>query len=192
VSCATTVAYFGFGNWLPSLLEARGVGVAKSLMYTAIIAFSYPVTPFLVSFIADRSERKWQIVAGAALVATAGLAFAAQSSVVGWLTCGLLITVGNNVTSFATHTYRSELFRTGVRARGIGLVYSIDRIVAAFNSYLIGFILVAGGPTAVLVSIATACLVAMVVVGSFGPRTRGVGADEVPTESAHQLGRAPL
>src|SRR5882757_2232540 len=104
VSCATTIAYFGFGNWLPSLLEARGVGVTKSLAYTAIIAFSYPLTPLLVSFIADRSERKWQIVWGAAVVAAAGLAFAAQSSVVGWITCGLLITMGNNITSYATHT----------------------------------------------------------------------------------------
>jgi MFS transporter, putative metabolite:H+ symporter len=33
VSCATTIAYFGFSNWLPSLLEARGVSVTKSLAY---------------------------------------------------------------------------------------------------------------------------------------------------------------
>jgi putative MFS transporter len=184
VSCATTIAYFGFGNWLPSLLEERGVTVAKSLAYTAIIAFSYPLTPFLVSFIADRSERKWQIVCGAAIVAVAGLSFAAQGSVAGWITCGLLVTIGNNITSYATHTYRSELFPTNVRARGIGLVYSIDRIAAAFNSYLIGFILLEGGATAVLVTISAACLVAIVTVASFGPRTRGVAADYVPSNSA--------
>ena len=183
VSCATTMAFFGFSNWLPSLLEARGVGVTRSLIYTAIIAFSYPVTPFLISFIADRSERKWQIVWGAALVAAAGLSFAAQSTAVGWITCGLLVTVGNNVTGYATHTYRSELFPTRLRARGIGLVYSIDRIAAAFNSYLIGAVLVGGGPTAVLISISAACLVAIGVVGLFGPRTRGIGADQIPTES---------
>jgi putative MFS transporter len=71
-----------------------------------------------------------------------------------------------------------------VRARGIGLVYSIDRIAAAFNSYLIGAVLVWGGPTAVLISIAAASLVAIGIVGLFGPRTRGIGAD--------QVGSAPL
>ena len=142
------------------------------------------MTPFLISFIADRTERKWQIACGAALVAAAGLSFAAQSTAVGWIACGLLVTVGNNVTGYATHTYRSELFPTRVRARGIGLVYSIDRIAAAFNSYLIGAVLVWGGPTAVLISIAAASLVAIGIVGLFGPRTRGIGAD--------QVGSAPL
>ncbi|ETN86644.1 transporter, major facilitator family protein [Necator americanus] len=49
-TCSGTVAYYGFGNWLPSLLEARHVGVTKSLLYSALIALSYPVAPFLFSW----------------------------------------------------------------------------------------------------------------------------------------------
>ena len=179
VSCAITVAYFGFSNWLPSLLEARGVGLTKSLAYTAIIALSYPILPFLFSFIADRYERKWQILAGAALTSLAGFLFVAQSHAAGWLACSLLITVGNNLAGYSTHTYRSELFPTSLRARGIGLVYSIDRLTAAFNSYLIGFILVRGGVSGVLSFIAGVSLVAMVVVAVFGPRARGLSTEEI-------------
>jgi MFS transporter, putative metabolite:H+ symporter len=179
VSCATTMAYFGFGNWLPALLQARGVDVTKSLAYTAVIGLSYPVTPFLISFFADRSERKWQILGGAAVIVIAGLLFAAQASIAGWVLCGLAVTIGNNVTSYATHTYRSELFPTSVRARGIGFVYAVDRLTAAFNSYLIASILVRGGVSGVLIFIASVSVVAMFAVGLFGPRTRGVATEAI-------------
>ena len=179
VSCSATVAYFGFGNWLPSLLEARGIEVTKSLVYTALIGLSYPITPFVISFFADRSERKWQIIGGALVVVIAGVLFAKQTSAIGWIVCGLAITMGNNVTAYATHTYRSELFPTSLRARGIGIVYSIDRIAAALNSYLIGFILLQGGVSAVIAAITSAEILAMAVVGLFGPRTTGVAVDQV-------------
>jgi putative MFS transporter len=179
ISCLTTIAFFGFSNWLPSLLEARGVGVTKSLAYSALIALSYPVTPFLCSFFADRFERKWQILTGAGLTAVAGLLFIAQAKPAGWIVCGLAVTMGSNLTAYGTHTYRSELFPTGVRARGIGLVYSIDRLAAAFNSYLIGFVLLRAGVAGVLFLIAAVLAVAMAVVAIFGPRTRGLATEAI-------------
>jgi putative MFS transporter len=179
VSCAITVAYFGFSNWLPSLLEARGVGVTKSLAYTAMIALSYPLVPFFFSSFADRFERKWQILAGAGVTAAAGLLFIAQTAAAGWIACSLVIAVGSNLAGYSSHTYRSELFPTSVRARGIGLVYSIDRLTAAFNSYLIGFILVQAGVFGVLTFIAGVSVVAICVVALFGPRTRGLATEAI-------------
>jgi MFS transporter, putative metabolite:H+ symporter len=72
-----------------------------------------------------------------------------------------------------------ELFPTSVRARGIGLVYSIDRLTAAFNSYLIGFILVRAGVPGVLSFIAGVSIIAMIVVARFGPRTRGLATEGI-------------
>jgi MFS transporter, putative metabolite:H+ symporter len=178
-SCAITVAYFGFGNWLPSLLQARGVDVTKSLAYTALIAFSYPLAPYGFSWFADRIERKWQIVIGAGITVVAGLLFSVQTALAGWIACALLITIANNLASYAIHTYRSELFPTALRARGIGLVYSIDRLVAACNSYLIGFILVQAGVAGVLVFVSGAMVVAILVIGVFGPRTLGLAAEAI-------------
>jgi putative MFS transporter len=179
VSCATTVAFFGFSNWLPTLLEARGVGVSKSLAYTAFVGLSYPIAPFLFSFFADKIERKWQIIAGATLTAVAGLLFVSQTGVAGWIACSLAITLGTNLTSYGTHTYRSELFPTSLRARGIGVVYSIDRLTAAFNSYLIGFILVHAGVSGVLFFIAGASVLAMAVIALFGPLSLGLATEAI-------------
>jgi putative MFS transporter len=144
-----------------------------------VIALSYPLVPFFFSSFADRFERKWQILAGAGVTAAAGLLFIAQTAAAGWIACSLVIAVGSNLAGYSSHTYRSELFPTSVRARGIGLVYSIDRLTAAFNSYLIGFILVQAGVFGVLTFIAGVSVVAICVVALFGPRTRGLATEAI-------------
>ena len=179
VSCAITVAFYGFNNWLPSLLQSRGIDVTKSLLYTGLIALSYPLVPYLCSFFADRLERKWQIVIGTGVVVVAGLAFAQQSSALGWLTCGFVLSIANNLAGYSSHTYRSELFPTAVRARGIGLVYSIDRLVAGFSSYLIGFLFLRGGVEGVLACVGACAVLASLVIAAFGPRTRGLASEAI-------------
>ena len=175
-SCCSTVAYFGFSNWLPSLLEARHVEITKSLLYVTLISLSYPLAPLLISRWADVYERKTQLIAGALLTTVAGLAFAFQHQAIGWLVTGLLVTIGNNISSYAAHTYRSELFPTGLRARAIGFVYSLDRLAAAFSSYLIGFLFIKGGVDWVLACIAGFSFLGMATVALLGPRTvRGEG-----------------
>ena len=186
-SCAGAAAYYGFGNWLPTLLEARGVTVTRSLLYATVIAVSYPLAPLAFSYIADRTERKWQIVTGAAVVAIAGLLFARQTTAAGWLTFGLLVTVGNNLAAYGTHTYRSELFPTSLRARGIGLVYSIERLVTAFNSYIVGFLLLRSGVRGVFAFLVAASLVNMFAIGVFGPRTLNASLHEIGLSAALPL-----
>ena len=176
-SCTATFAYFGFNNWLPTLLEARGVGLTKSLAYSALIAVSFPLAPLLFSLFADRIERKWQIVIGAAITAIAGLAFVAQRAALGWIVCGLVISIAANLLSYGLHTYRSELFPTRLRGRAIGLVYSVDRLSAAFNSYIIGFLLVSFGVAGVLVGVTAAAIVSLTIIALFGPRTGGITAE---------------
>ncbi len=183
-SCAGAAAYYGFGNWLPTLLEARGVTITKSLLYSTLIALSYPLAPLLFSYIADRSERKWQMVTGAGIVAIAGLLFARQTTAAGWLTFGLLLTIGNNLTSYSTHTYRSELFPTALRARGIGLVYSIERLVTAFNGYIVGFLLLRGGVRGVFVFLVAASILNMLTISIFGPRTANASLHEIGLSAA--------
>ena len=179
-SCASAIAYFGFSNWLPSLLIAQHVEVTKTLLYTTIIGLSYPLAPLLFTRFADRIDRKWQIAAGAMITAIGGLAFAAQTAVLGWLFFGLMVTVGNNLSAYATHTYRAELFPTRLRGRAIGIIYSLDRLSTAFSSYLIGFLLIAGGVTWVLASVAGFSILNMATVLILGPRTRGTDLDSPP------------
>src|ERR1700686_2815133 len=39
------IGFFGFNNWVPALMEARGASFVKSLQYTFFIAIILPITP---------------------------------------------------------------------------------------------------------------------------------------------------
>ena len=73
-----TIGYYGFASWVPTLLIANGVGITSSLQYSFIIAISAPFGPLFALSIADKFERKWQIVVNAILIASFGLLFARQ------------------------------------------------------------------------------------------------------------------
>ena len=42
-----TVGFYGFANWVPTLLIEKGINVTKSLEYSFIVAFAYPIAPLL-------------------------------------------------------------------------------------------------------------------------------------------------
>jgi putative MFS transporter len=168
-----SIAFYGFGSWVPSLLIAKGIHVTASLEYAFIIALANPLGPLLGFFIADRMERKWQLVSAGASVAVFMLLFAFQTGTTQVILFGVLVTLANNWISFACHNYQAELYPTRIRARAIGFVYSWSRLSAALAGLLIGFFLQQGGTLGVALFIGGAMAVMVVTVGGFGPHTRG-------------------
>jgi putative MFS transporter len=49
--------FYGFTNWVPTLLVEKGITVTKSLQYSFIVAFAYPIAPLLAAIFLDRFER---------------------------------------------------------------------------------------------------------------------------------------
>jgi len=174
-----TVGFYGFGNWVPKLIEASGADVLHSLQYSAAIAIAYPIGPLLCLGLADRFERKWQIVAAALGTATFGLLFVAQKAPLAIICLGVLITLSNNLLSYAYHAYQAELFPTRIRARAVGFVYSWSRLSTVFTSLMIGFFLDRFGTPGVFGFIAASMAVVCVSIGVFGPRTRGRALEEI-------------
>jgi len=174
-----TIAFYGFGAWVPSLLIAKAFHVTTSLEYAFIIALANPVGPLLGTLIADRMERKWQIVCAGTLVAIFMYLFALQQTP--WLVIlfGVLVTMSNNWISFLTHSYQSEQYPTRIRARAVGFVYSWSRVSAALAGLLIGFFLHEGGTVAVALFIGGAMVVMIVTIGCFGPRTLNRRLEEI-------------
>ena len=129
--------------------------------------------------IADRTERKWQIVASAICIAVFGLLFAELRNPVWLVACGVMLTCSNNCMSFAFHAYQSELFSMRVRAQAVGFVYSWSRLSAIFSSFLIGFFLRDFGVTGVFAFIAVSMLAVVLSIGIFGPRTRGLALEVI-------------
>jgi putative MFS transporter len=171
------MGYYGYSNWVPALLESQGVGFVKSLQYTFIITLVYPLTPLFFALIADRFERKWQIVAGALGTAVFGLVFAHQSQPQILILLGALVTISNIVLSFSYHTYQSELYPTRVRTRAIGFVYSFGRLATIISGFAIAVTLRSFGTIGVFIFISTCMAVVVIAVGAFGPPTKGLALE---------------
>ena len=173
------IGFYGFGNWVPQLLAAQGAGFTKSLQYSLIIALASPTTPILFLLFADKFERKWQIVAAACGTACFGLLFTLSNNPLWLMGFGIAITGSNNLLSYSYHSYQAELFPTRLRARAVGFVYSFSRLSTVVNSFMIAFFLQNFGTQGVFGFIGAAMVVAMISVGVFGPRTRGLALEEI-------------
>ena len=174
-----TIGYYGFASWVPTLLISAGITTTSSLQYSFLIALSAPFGPLLAYRVADRIERKWQIVFTAACIAIFGLLFARQRDPVWLIICGILLTCANNCMSIAFHAYQAELFPTRIRAQAVGFVYSWSRLSAIFTSFLIAFFLRHYGTRGVFAFIAAAMAVVILAIGIFGPRTRGLALEDI-------------
>jgi putative MFS transporter len=105
--------------------------------------------------------------------------FSFQSTMPLLILFGVLITLANNVLSYAFHGYQTELFPARVRARAVGFTYSLSRISAVFASFIIGFILQTAGTKGVFGLIAVAMTLVVVSIGGWGPRTLNRELEEI-------------
>ena len=136
--------FYGFANWVPTLLVEKGITVTKSLQYAFIVAFAYPIAPLLAASFADRFERRWIIAGACVAIIMFGMAFAQLTEPVLLIICGVLLTAGNMTMSYAYHAYQTEVFPTAIRARAAGLVYSMSRLSATFSGFIVAYMLKRG------------------------------------------------
>jgi putative MFS transporter len=174
-----TIGYYGFNNWVPSLLVKQGITVSTSLGYTTVIALAAPVGPLLGFFLGDRFERKWIIVAAAGAILVCGLIFGQTRDSALIVAMGMGLTLGANIMSFSFHAYQQELFPTGIRARAAGFVYSWSRLSVIFSSFVIAFVLERAGALGVFAFIAAAMGVVIATIGIFGPRTTNLALETI-------------
>jgi putative MFS transporter len=174
-----TVGFYGFANWVPTLIAQQGINLSKSLLYSFIIAIANPFGPALAFLIADKVELKWILVTAAFCIGAFGMLFAIQHEVPLLILFGVLITLANTILSFSFHAYQTELFPTRIRARAVGFTYAFSRISTVFVSFMIGFFLQNGGVPAVFIFIAISMLIVMLSIGVFGPRTRNLQLERI-------------
>jgi putative MFS transporter len=176
---AQTIGFYGFTSWVPIFVAAHGVGFAKSLQYAFIIAIINPLGPVLAMRVADRWQRKFQIVVLALVIAAAGLFFALARAPWQIVVCGTVVTLANAWFSCAFHAYQAELYPTRIRAQAVGFVYSWSRFSSIFVGFLIAAVLRVYGTIGVFAVIALAMIVVAVVIGAFGIRTNRVELEEL-------------
>lgn len=173
------IGYYGFANWVPTLLIGQGITVTKSLLYSFIIAIALPLGPLLTMLYADKVQRKWLIVGAALAVVVFGLLFAQMKTVVSLIVLGVLISLAGQTISVCYHAYQSELFPTAVRCRASGIVYSASRVGAMMSGFIIAYLLRNFGVAGVFAGITVCMLMVMISIGAFGPKTNGLRLEEL-------------
>lgn len=173
------IGYYGFANWVPTLLIGHGITVTKSLLYSFIIAIALPVGPLLAMAYADRIQRKWLIVGAAFAVIVFGVTFGQLKDPVALIVLGVLISLAGQTISVCYHAYQAELFPTFIRCRANGIVYSASRIGAMFSGFLIAFLLRHFGVPGVFAGITVCMLVVMLAIGGFGPKSNGLRLEDL-------------
>lgn len=172
------LAYYGFGSWLPTMLQSQGANLKSSLFYSAGVALAAPVAPLLLSLFSDRFERKQLITVSGLFAIVMGLSFAYSTGPLGWIVFGIGLATSNSVLSVNSHNYLSELFPTRIRARMVGFLYSFTRLTAAVSGYVIAYVLAEAGVKGVFALISVLMIVAVSTVAFFGPRTSNVTFEE--------------
>jgi len=174
-----TIGFYGFANWVPTFLLSKGITITKSLEYSLIIAFANPIAPLIGQLFAEKIERKWQIVCSASGIAVFGLCFSQQTSLMGVVTFGVLVTLSANFMSFAFHAYQAELYPTHIRAAGVGFVYSWSRFGGMIGSFVIAAVLKEYGSVGAFSFIALCMIIVVIAIGGFGPRTNFLSLEEI-------------
>jgi putative MFS transporter len=169
--------FYGFANWVPTLLVEKGITVTKSLEYSFIVAFAYPIAPLLAASFADKLERKWIICGACGAIILFGAAFSQLTAPALLILSGVLLTAANMTMSYAYHAYQTEVFPTAIRARASGIVYSMSRVSAMFSGFIVAHMLKVGGVGGVFGLITSAMILVIIVIATFGPNVRGKPLD---------------
>ncbi len=173
------VGFYGFSNWVPTLLIRQGIAVTTSLQYTFMIAIAAPFGPLLGALLADRFERKWMLTAAALGVGVFGIAFGQFTLAVPLVAFGVMLTLSNNAMSFLYHAYQTELYPTRIRALGVGFVYSWSRLSTVFSGFAIAFFLDRFGTAGVFAFIAGSMLIAASAIAALGPPTSNRALEDI-------------
>jgi len=164
---------------VPTFLIQHGITITHSLEYTFLIAIAAPFAPLLFFGLADKVERKVLVIISATAVAIFGLCFGEARSPAAVVGFGVLVTMANNVLSFAFHSYQAELYPTRIRAVAIGFVYSWSRVSVIFMAFVIAFTLRKFGVSGVFMLIAGSMVVVIAATALLGPLTRNRSLEDI-------------
>ncbi|WML51729.1 MFS transporter [Neobacillus sp. PS3-12] len=173
-----TIAFYGFGSWVPTLLVKQGIGLTDSLVYSTLITLGAPIGSLAGALISDRFERKTNIIFTCFFIAIAVFLFGATLSPVLIVVFGFFINFIERTFSSNLYTYTSELYGTDVRSFGQGITYGIGRFSNVLGPFVISFVYTGFGYLHVFILISLVWVASGLAV-FFGPRTSKRSLEEI-------------
>jgi MFS family permease len=131
------IGNYGFLGDAATLIADHGFPVGSSILYLGIGAVGYPIGALIMTWLADRVDRR-------ALILGSTVVWLISMLIVGTLAGGLVLTVGLFLASLAlglylqvAYTYTAELFPTRARATGFALSDGLGHCGGAVGALLL-------------------------------------------------------
>ena len=148
----------------------KGINPQDSILYVGISTFGPLIGTLLAGTIVDRLERRFALIALAALMVVVGIAFGIVTDPVSLMASGLLFNLLVNLFTPVVVLYAAELFTTERRAQGTSWGWASNRVGAALVPLALLPLLKADGPLVMFVVIAGTLIAFIALVLTLGPR----------------------
>lgn len=169
---ATTLGFFGFTSWVPSLLVAHGFSLVHSLVWSSAMSLAVVPGAAIAALVSDRWDRKVSTAVVAVLIAVCGLLYGLTFHVITIIIFGLLVEMLIHLFMPLMYAYTAESFPPEIRNSGTGLAYGAGRLANVFGPLIVALLYRHYGYTSVFVYIAMTWVVVALLVATFGRRSR--------------------
>jgi putative MFS transporter len=179
-----TLAFYGWQSFQSIFIVAKGYTVVRAASLAASASWFAPLGPILGFLLADRLERRHQLMIYASIAGIVALCVAAAPAT-DTLIIGLLILAGIALGAWTVPMYAfvPEVFPAKARTTGSGLTNAFGRASNVIGVMVVGVAL-ASTLTGQLVWIAGNWVLCIIIMAVMGFRTTGRTLEDI-TESGH-------
>jgi MFS transporter, putative metabolite:H+ symporter len=168
----TTLGFFGFTSWVPTLLVVHGFSLVNSLAWSSAMSLAIIPGALIAALISDRWDRKWSIAVAAVVIAACGVIYGLTFQVATIIIFGLLVEMFIHTFMPLMYAYTAESFPSEIRNSGTGLAYGAGRLANVFGPLIVAFLYNHYGYTSVFLYIAMSWVLVALIIGGFGLRSR--------------------
>lgn len=173
------LGFYGFNNWVPTLLVDRGFTLAGALTVSTALSLAMVPGAFAAVPITDRWERKRICMTLCLLAAGALIAFAFTHSYTALVVSGFVAEffLVTNVT--VLYAYLPEIFPTALRGADTGLTTGVGRVAGIASGFVTAAMADWLGFEGAFGAAALFTAMAGLALGFFGKKTRNRNLDDV-------------
>ena len=145
VDMATYFSYGAFETFLPLLLSSRGIDAFETGIIFAVQVLIIAATKPLFGRIADRKDKRIQIVAGLIITGCSIAIIPFAPSFAGFLAVSLVFGLGISISTVATTAYIGDIARSEQIGASMGAISSIMDIGQSAGPLVTGIVITAAG-----------------------------------------------
>jgi MFS family permease len=175
---ADMATYFAFGaveTFLPLYLFGLGIGAYQTGIIFAVQVVVIAATKPFFGRIADRVDKRIQIVLGLAVTGIAAAALTLAGSFAGFLIVSAVFGTGMSLSTVATSAYIADIARKEQLGASMGALSSIMDIGQTAGPVMTGIIVTAAGYSA---GFGASCVIALLICILFAVSVRETGRDD--------------